>query len=369
MSPDQGKAILSDKACKTEAAQADKEFPADFALALKVHSEEVDANISRPSDVFQSKQYAYQIFQDFALLTEAEFKKVTGSPPTKKDAFESQFHGPTSKTPMFTCSLEGMAPDEIASVRKVRVSYQNGLEMNSNLLQSENQLLESQGRRIFQFLTDNQLKKRPSTWQGSSKPPSIGDLWQRKAEEEQSLLSERERVISSLNGVQPDEEDEDSWASDDAETKNVQPEMPGRKAGVALDSDDEGRPKAKAKASIRKSKRAAMTTEAAQTDDDQEKVEKASSAGGKSQSRQSSQTGVANLDKEMQLVADKHLLTGGGSSIKSLEFLKVRVFLCIDEAYDTTTLSGFLRGALCLNFSNFSKYIFSDCLGTLVCCW
>ena len=341
MTPDQAKAILSDKPCKTEAAQADKEFPADFALALKVHSEEVEANIARPSDVFQSKQYAYQIFQDFALLTEAEFKKHTGSPPTKKDAFESQFHGPTSRTPMFTCSLEGMTPDEIAAVRKVRISYQNGLVMNSNLLKSENQLLESQGRRIFQSLADNQLKKRPSTWQGSSKPPSIGELRQKKADEEQEALEARAQVLQDLQtATAPGEDECDSWNSDE-ETKAAQPDMPGRKAGVSFESDDEAKPKAKAKSS-RKAKKG--HGDALNDDEMMDKVEKASSAGGKSGSKQSASP-AANLDKEMQLVADKHLLTGGGSSIKSLEFLKVTAFLCIDEAYDATALSGFLRGA------------------------
>ncbi len=164
------------------------------------------------------------------------------------------------------------------------------------------------------------------------------------------------------------DESDDDWNDDQSETKDTLVQ-PTRQAGIDMGqmSDEDGpgsrqkkgqgkRAAAKAKAGSKlsgKSASAPVTPSAATPNP-------ATPTTGRSAIKthedsvnnagKSVKSSSAQLDDEMKFVAEKYVASGaGGSSLKSLEGLKVETFLAetkVDSQKDERSLSGFLRGVI-----------------------
>ena len=138
----------------------------------------------------RDQTYSYTVFQDFGLVTETEYQKLTGMKPDKKSVFDVPFHHPNENSKLYTLGLEGLPADVIAGLRKVRISMADGFTLNTNLLDPSDNLVKSQGKRVFDHLADKQLGKRPSCWK--SRPISAGELLEKAEMETERKRQEHE---------------------------------------------------------------------------------------------------------------------------------------------------------------------------------
>ena len=247
---------MSDAAALLQDPSSDPRFPEDFETSRKILLGEEKADIQTRQGVQQLKAYGYQVYQDYGCLNETEYKDMIGAIPPAKSEFPIRFNGPNNPpTKMYTVGLQGLAPDQLAAIRKVRISYTDGFELCSNLLQPQNQLLKDQGRNIFKHVATAEMDKRPAAWKMTGKGPDSFASLQRKVEEARGKHSERLRELAEIEYDESHESD-DEW-NDEPETKEkVLVAQPKRQAGIDMHqmSDDEGVPTkrrrgAKAKAS------------------------------------------------------------------------------------------------------------------------
>ncbi len=175
---------MSDAASLLENPSSDPKFPQDFEISRKILKGEETADIQTRQWVQQLKAYGYQVFQDFGCLNETEYKDLTGAIAPAKSEFPIRFNGPNNPpTKMYTVGLEGLPVDKLASIRKVRISFTDGFELCSNLLQPENQLLKDQGRNIFKHVATAEMDKRPASWKMTGKGPDSFATLKRKVDE------------------------------------------------------------------------------------------------------------------------------------------------------------------------------------------
>lgn len=355
---------MSDAAALLEDPSSDPRFPEDFETSRKILQGEEKADIQTRQGVQQLKAYGYQVFQDFGCLNETEYKDMVGAIPPAKSEFPIRFNGPNNPpTKMFTVGLEGLSPDKLAAIRKVRISFTDGFELCSNLLQPQNQLLKDQGRNIFKHVATAEMDKRPGCWKMTGKGPDSFASLRKKVEEAMGKQSERLKELAEIE--YESHESDDDWNDEEPEPNNALVAAPKRQPGIDMGqmSDDEAPHRKKRKGATAKVKAASSskppgksssvpvtpnatmnpvtppTTGRSRIQDD------AVSNAGKS-----GKSSTALLDEDMRFVADKYVASGaGGSSLKSLEGLKVDTFLAdvkVDHQKDERSLSGFLRGVI-----------------------
>ncbi len=337
---------------------SDPTFLDDYSTAIKILDGTETADIQTRQGVTHLKAYSYQVFQDFGCLNETEYKTMIGITPPPKSEFPVRFNGPAQPaTKMFTIGLEGLAPDKLAAIRKIRISYTDGFELCSNLLQPQDQLLKEQPRNIFKHLATSEIEKRPASWKGKG-PDSVATLLRKVAETEGKAAAKLE-ALAEIEYIE--EKDGSGWGSDASEENDVV-EKPTRAAGIDLgmlsdDSTTAKRKRAKGKGKGGKSgrggKHATMIPTTPPPPTPPSSVAPATpatpvtDAASNAPSRKSS---APVLDSEMKFVAEKYVASGSGTSTKSLENLTVEKFLGEGTGKaekDERSLSGYVRGVTC----------------------
>lgn len=342
MVPEEAKKVLETRPCPDGALKA------DLQKAQSILIEGADSNIMPLSDVHTQKGYDYMIYQEFAILTESEHFKLTGisvkDAGSKAKAWNINWLGPNSKTQFYILALDGLTAEQISAVRKVRIAFHDGVTFNSNFLAPSENLIPSQGSRVFEHIVDKKMAARPGTLRGNftSVPDSVADL-RAKASELEPDEDEVEAALAVARSGQ-DDDDMDEFLDEDDRDGHAAPAMPSRAAGINLslleDTGPSKRPKAKA-AKTSKVDKGAMSGSGVSTQapDDADTATVVSKPSSKSKLLASSE----GLDPDLQFVAQKHLATNTGSSIKSLEGLEPQVFL-LASASEERTLSSKIRG-------------------------
>lgn len=320
-----------------KARTKDPKLDSDISEAVKASQEMTEpARFTPGSSVTHQQTYDFVLFQDFAAVTAAEYKSITNVDPTtlaNKKPFMVKWAGPNSTGQnLFLLGLEGMTPDQLASVRKVRLRFTNGVSSQDVYLDPDHQLLGDQGRFVLDHAFGIFADQRPQNPLGQA-PESVASL--RKMVEK-----ETERTLETEAAEIPDPE-RDEWDDETAE----QPVRPRRAApgfGTGSVAPTPAKPKGSSKGGGKKGKgkkvagaepeKATVAAEAPSTSNPEEV-----SASGKS----SVAKGV--LDSDMQVVASK--VVGPN---KCLEGLLPEAFLIHDPDVSRYQLSAKLRGVASL---------------------
>lgn len=103
----------------------------DEALSLEVPEETDPVGHFLPgSSCDRSNSYAFVVYQDYGLVTESEFTRICKVTPTqaglagsskKIPSLHFSFNGPSSRERYYLIGLEGLAVDQLFSIRKVRL--------------------------------------------------------------------------------------------------------------------------------------------------------------------------------------------------------------------------------------------------------
>ncbi len=331
---------------EVEAARSkDPKLDSDITQAVNA-SKEINepARFTPGSSVTHQQTYDFVLFQDFAALTAAEYKSITNVDPTSlanKKPFQVKWAGPNSTAQnLYLLGLEGMSPDLIASVRKVRLRFTNGVSSQDVYLDPDHQLLEDQGRFVLDHAFGIFADQRPQNPLGQA-PESAASL-RKMVEKEETAADVQSEAADGI-----EDPDRDDWDEEPAE-RPVQP----RRAAPGFGTGSVAQTPAKAKAASKgggkkgqgKGKRVAAaaavlpekTTLPTEALPSPEEV----SASGKSSSAKN-----PLLDPEMQVVASK---LGGAS--KCLENLLPEIFLVHDPNTSRYALSAKLRGVASLKY-------------------
>lgn len=346
LTPQQAAEVLKDP-------RSDPSFPKDLEVMIGIQDGEQEPDLSTRTAVDHAKEYAFEVFQDFGCLTATEYKALTGQTPdpNSKIALSVKFSGPDQPaTQMYTVGLEGLAPDKLASIRKVRLSFKNGITTTACLLEPERQMLRDQGSRIFKHVASDELSRRPDSWKLGAKkpPPTIQEL---KAQSEQDQMEQENMKAHALYQARKkadnfdeglDEWDSDAEDMDAAAAAAALPSQPSRQAGLdmrALSDEETTKPAPKRKG---KGGKGAGKSSKNQQHQDATAPEPAVSVTSKK-----STAGSSGLDHQMKFVAEKHLSTGTGSSTTSLQHLNVATFLADSTSTsDDRHLAAYMRGVI-----------------------
>ena len=185
-----------------------------------------------------------------------------------------------------------------------------------------------------------QNSSRPKELQPSSKAPDSASELKAKhgiLEEEGSDVDDDELGSPREgNNVREKSDDFDEWLGDSQEADIKQQKRPMRGPGLGAGTFSLGAPTAKAKGKAKAKATAAAKEAAAPTTDQhtaasaanlQLKTEQDPEVASHSKKSKTTDSQLKDLDSEMQLVAQKHLATKQGTSVKALEGLTVRHFL------------------------------------------
>ena len=220
---------------------------------------------------------------------------------------------------MYLLDLFGLTLDQIMSIRKVDVYYNNSSAHTETFLEEASQLSQKQGQFMFAHIVAKEFEVRPQGLKPSAcRPPNLEDL----------LAGPVGKAVEPLPADSPGEE------------------MPKPKiAELALGSLENrkggGKKKPKAKAAATAGAFAAASATQPQA------IEDAVSASAKSD-RSSKDKHMSGLDEDMQTVASDHISIGSGTSVKCLESLVPLNFLKPpSKEWNNYTAAATLSGVRC----------------------
>ena len=331
----------------------------------------VGGDVFKPeSTVVTTSSYSYNIFQDLAAVTEAEYVQMTGRSPDhlkfqtdhcKLEPMKVPFFGPASNATLYGISLMELPEKFRLSVRKARVSFGTGTTHEEAYLTPQRQLHADQGAEVFSFVTRLHQETRPAQlkmncWQHAeafNKHPKLDDLRQRHedVEAEAANMQNRESQVGQMGKMALAAGSE----SDEEENPKSVPARPLGLAGGSLGSaalkqqDKEMAKEAKRRAkTIKAAKAAAQASQQGAEAEDAQEAPSHCSASHKASSRSKKQNEaeriLAGLDTSLTEVAEKHLQSGG-SSLASLEGLTSLSFLLGGDGVTPKTCSSNVMGA------------------------
>ena len=307
--------------------EADPDLLADYKMAtardLDDEAEEASRAFKPNSSVANLKQYGWQMFKDFAAVTEQEHKDlVKGNNP--KDIVKTfpnmavPWMGPGSNnTTLYALDLEGLPPGKLASVAKMRLVYGSSATRSETHLAAEDQLIQSAGQRWFSHVADLNFAERPDMAKpGAGKAPTVEQLLdahlavtQQRELLQQKKLGDGASVARDidLGGDSQDNEQQDAPEAVSTSAGSLPKGMAAKSQLKALE-----------KVSLaRKGKAKATATPTADAEDKSTSKTK----------KQKLQDNLQSLEDEaLREVAEEHLRVGG-TSLKSLEALKPLEFL------------------------------------------
>ena len=157
------------------------------------------------TEVSFQTQFGYRVEEPYALLTEDEYRNVTGVEVQDAGAepCNIDLHGPASGETFYLLGLEGLAPDVAASLRKIYLDMSVHSHRSDLYLRPEDQLLPRQGWRMMGHVHGLFLNsKHPQQIKAAAeKPKSAADLQrlaQLKAEEravEEAAIAQRAKLL------------------------------------------------------------------------------------------------------------------------------------------------------------------------------
>lgn len=306
------------------------------------------------SKVFAQGGYGFQVFQDYAALSATEYEELVGHPPThlKLKPMPLPLKAPGTNSILYAIDLHALPAEHLHSVRKVRVYFENCVNHQEIYVDPRSQLYAEHGTRIYKHLVALHNDSRPSSIQvGTDRPKDLNAL----IREHQQKDAASTEALSSMKEEADDDEDEDA-DDDDEEATPAIIQAPARRLGFSGGSLAPQAPSAKkktvtgAKGSQQKggkgkSKGKGSSPWVPETEaETAEEIQSTSKKGSTKQTKR--EMGVSavleTLDEELQLVAEKHLKTGG-ASITSLESLRPDFFLLKDDL-EKKTRSSIING-------------------------
>lgn len=345
----------------TDKNKTDPDAKPDFESAqAKIEEMGNDAETGfMPADtVNRLKKYEYTISQTYACLLASEFLELVGvnpdHPSLKCKSISVPWNGPGEKknglTNFYLLHLSGLDVHQAMACRKCTLTYAEGVLYSEIFLQPSDQLIASQGSRVFQYVTEKSDELRPEMLRvSSSKQPMSFEDCRKKVErfQEEEGRAEQSIAAEALRLQKHGSDDEfDDLLQDDEEREalnNIHKLREAKKRSCGLDGGSlahSATPK-KVKATAAKKRagpdsakaKPAEPSDAGSTAAPTSKASELKSVSGRSDG------GSSTLDPEMAIVASKH----AGGSTKCLENFTVEYFL--DETVARTSLASKLRGA------------------------
>ena len=281
--------------------------------------EEEEVTLMPSSDVVDLTVYGMRISQPYALLTDGEYAALFGASPKQLNLkpMSIPFQGPGSPPSNFyAMELSGLPDDLQLSCKKLELFYSVSSEHHETYLSHLRQIHQMQGEHVFRYVSQAEMARRPDKARPGAKPLTFDSL----QEKHQLLEASTEAAAAEAAELDDDE---------------PAPSAPQRQKqfGIVAKTGTGKVPKAKAKTS--KANHASSTARmgptaspagparpglAPQAADDDGGSESTAAQAGKGAI-------LAKLDKDMKLVAEKHLQNHSNASIKSLEHLQPLRFL------------------------------------------
>ena len=128
-------------------------------------------------NVDKRKEHGIQIYQDFGVLDEKEFVKLTGGLTPKQCGKKPvPFHlglAACKKQQLFLIHLRGLDVGEILSMRKCRLFFTDSVEFSKNYVNAQNQILENQPAYVLDFCYDLTFKQTKDEEKSTEKKPQL----------------------------------------------------------------------------------------------------------------------------------------------------------------------------------------------------
>ena len=291
--------------------------------------------------------YGIRVYQTYALLTESEYQQLVEYSPSelKRKSFTLPFHGPLQNQQFWLVDLKDLEPAVANCVRKVDVTYSTQAQLEQVFLNAEQQIQRKQPWTVFEHRAAKHFDKRPDALRpAAQRPYSVDQLV------EQHLLEKSKRTSQVAAAAQGSAE----------LALPERRELPERKLGLAGDDDDDAKPskrKRGAAAGVRArvlgftaSEPPTMTHAADQKfrplSPPRSMGSSLSKKPGKGAKNRDEKDAVA-LDVDMKQVADAHLSTQTGSSVKSLVTLSdpLSFLLPVEDAGSVKTHTNAISAA------------------------
>ena len=230
----------------------DRQLINDYNMALEQYerSGEMDSTFKPGANVDHHLEFGYTIYQEFALLTESEFKGIIGAEPkelgmksSKGKSFEHpvEWVSPGITNNMYLVSLDGLSQTEMAVVRKIRLEVKKAAIHADSYLRPSDQLLANQGHHVFGHVFKLMAEGRPmSASLQASLPESVASLRKKvndKLEAEEATAAAFQQRNSEWLAKREHDASLDSFDklmdSDGEEGEDAKAKMPRRQAGFA----------------------------------------------------------------------------------------------------------------------------------------
>ena len=298
------------------------------------------------SQVMDTHSYGFRITQPVALLTESEYAGLMKALPSaiKLKPMSLPVLGPCQSGNFYPMEMSGLPVDLQNSCRRMELYYDSRSSHDELYLTPASQLVQDQGKRVFQYIAQSAFQKRPEKARPGASPMSYAD-----AKTKHQLQAAQTEAALDAAAAPP--EDAGEGSGEDGQTAPNPKRMKMRQFGiVSAQAKPSAKGKAKAKAANAAGPRptgpsapeaptptttaptsgmpatpAAVTSRRRQAVPIQEG--QADDASASEATCNSKGAMLLRLDKDLKLVADKHLKNHGNASIKSLEHLQPYKFL------------------------------------------
>ena len=188
---------------------------------------EGDSSFQPKSTVEAKEVYGYQIFQDYALLSDAELGPLLGSLPTKKKKKDVTvpWLGPESACHFNLVDLSELTYQASVGLRKARLFFESSSQRSKIFLKPETQLVEAQGDHVFKHVADACIAARPAGLTPSAaRPKTVSQLKEDIAQMELDLEA----------AAAPEEKDKDDDVFEEADQPDVGKTGKKRPAGIGF---------------------------------------------------------------------------------------------------------------------------------------
>ena len=313
-------------------SKQDPQFVADMGMARSRRASFNNGEALLPfrpaGSVLNSKAFGYTIFQEKGLVTSDEYEDIVERAPSdiKLSATKAPWSGEGKEDTMYLIDLRGLPLDIILSLRRVKQYFDSRAAMHEEFLNPQIQLTKDQAQEQYKHVLDMHMKARPEKLRpGAGKPYTVQQLQKMHEEADSSrsaaleIAKKRARKAASDSGS----DSSDGSGGDSSEDEAPQEVEAGTLSGSK-------KQKAPPKKNASKKAIAAMPPPSLASTRATSSATKALADGGEdiSSVRSGGSKGnFAGIDDDMIEVAEKHLATPQGSSVKCLQQMKPKAFL------------------------------------------
>ncbi|OLP90523.1 hypothetical protein AK812_SmicGene27867 [Symbiodinium microadriaticum] len=212
-------------ACKEKFDKEPKWRP-KFQKSARIRSGEIEApQWDSEGNVLDWETTEMEITQELGLLSENEFESLAGfsGAAIKGELQKVPSHLGMDKS-FFVITLDGLPCTVTNGMRKLRCKYRFGLTRQDMLLSAARQLVEGQGKVVFSYHSEEQLKQRPKGLQTEQQFKDLKSLDQLK-EKVQKALAKSGAAPAKTKDESSSEADEDD---DGPKEKKLKIQQSGR---------------------------------------------------------------------------------------------------------------------------------------------